>query len=185
MSRPRNQSDDEILNRIATRLSSTTWTLADAADAAGVHPATLIKRFGSRHGVLVALSRRWIEGIPTAAADGGGLSELEAWAVASSQASRDRAGALAGLTMLMEDLRDEELADLLRQGWERQAAYVALLVEQAQEEGLLLHAPPPPRAAELLLDVGHGALLRAAAQQRSRHAVNSASTLIALLESWT
>jgi hypothetical protein len=158
--------------------------LADAAGAAGVHPSTLIKRFGSRHGVLVSLSRRWIKGIPTGSTDGGGLPELETWAVASSRASRDRAGALAGLAMLMEDLRDEELADLLRQGWERQTDYVALLVDQAQEEGLLKYAPPPRKAAELLLDVGHGALLRVAAQQGSRHTVNSESALIALLESW-
>ena len=125
-----------------------------------------------------------MKGIPTGATDGGGLSELETWAVANSWESRDRAGALAGLAMLMEDLRDEELADLLRQGWERQTAYLALLVEQAQEERLLKHAPPSPRAAELLLDVGHGALLRAAVQQGPRHAVESESALIALLESW-
>lgn len=184
MPRPRNQSDDEILDRIAANVTSPTWTLADAADAAGVHSGTLIKRFGSRHGVLAALSRRWIESIPGGPTERGGLAELEAWIAAGSPAPQDRAGALAGLAMLMEDLRDEELADLLRQGWERQVTYLALLVGQAQEEGHLRHAPPAPDAARLLLDAGHGALLWAAAQQPQRAATNPRPSLTILLESW-
>lgn len=184
MSRPRRQSDDEILSRVAANLASPTWTLSDAAAAAGVHSGTLIKRFGSRQGVLAALSRRWIEGIPTGPTGRGGLSELKDWVGANSRSSQDRAGALAGLAMLLEDLRDEELADLLRQGWERQMAYLALLVEQAREEGQLRHAPAAPHAAQLLLDVGHGALLRAAAQQAGRPTVRPTSAPITLLESW-
>lgn len=180
----RNQSDGEILDRIAVSLTSSTWTLADAADAAGVHSGTLIKRFGSRHGVLLALSRRWIESVPTGPTDCGGLPELEAWVAAGNAAPQDRAGALAGLAMLMEDLRDDELTDLLRRGWERQVAYLALLVSQAQEEGHLLHAPPAPYAARLLLDVGHGALLWAAAQQSPCAATTPKTSLTALLESW-
>lgn len=87
--------------------------------------------------------------------------------------------------MLLEDLRDEELTDLLRQGWERQVAYLALLVKQAREEGQLQYAPAAPLAAQLLLDVGHGALLRAAAQQAGRPTAKPTSAPITLLESWT
>lgn len=185
MSRPRNQSDDDILSRVAANLTSPAWTLADAAAAAGVHSGTLIKRFGSRQGVLAALSRRWIESIPAEPTGGGGLSELRAYVGASSRATQGRADALAGLAMLLEDLRDEVLTDLLRQGWDRQVAYLALLVKQAREEGQLPYAPAAPLAAQLLLDVGHGALLRAAAQQAGRPTAKPTSAPITLLESWT
>lgn len=185
MPRPRAQSDDDILDRIAAHLSSSTWTLADAAGAAGVHSATLIKRFGSRHGVLAALSRRWIEGIPTEPVEHGGFSELESWVATNGQTPQDRAGALAGLAMVMEDLRDDELADLLREGWGRQVDYLAVLVQQAQEEGRLRRAPTAPHAAQLLLDAGHGALLRAAAGQAPRSTESPGTILPTLLESWT
>ena len=54
MARPRTSTDQEILQRIAPAAggSDSAWTLAGAAQAAGLHPATLIKRFGSREGVL-------------------------------------------------------------------------------------------------------------------------------------
>ncbi len=56
--RPRETSDAEILaatGRVMQRLSPTQLTLADVAREAGVVPATLIQRFGSKRGLLLTL----------------------------------------------------------------------------------------------------------------------------------
>ena len=68
MVRPRRLDDDALLERVADALqqrsSLTPWTLAEIAGQVGLSPAGLLKRFGSRRGVLLALSRRWIDSVP-------------------------------------------------------------------------------------------------------------------------
>src|SRR5438105_12011389 len=56
--RPRATSDADILSatyRIVSRLGPT-LTLADVAKEAGVSPATLVQRFGSKRGLLLAFA---------------------------------------------------------------------------------------------------------------------------------
>jgi AcrR family transcriptional regulator len=56
--RPRETSDQQILAataRAMQRLSPTQLTLADVAKEAGVVPATLIQRFGTKRGLLLAV----------------------------------------------------------------------------------------------------------------------------------
>jgi AcrR family transcriptional regulator len=56
--RPRQTSDEEILAataRVMQRISPTQLTLADVAKEAGVVPATLIQRFGTKRGLLLAM----------------------------------------------------------------------------------------------------------------------------------
>jgi AcrR family transcriptional regulator len=58
--RPRETSDAQILAataRVMQRRSPTQLTLADVAKEAGVVPATLIQRFGTKRGLLLALCR--------------------------------------------------------------------------------------------------------------------------------
>jgi len=58
--RPRETSDEEILaatGRVMQRLGPTQITLADVAEEAGVVPATLIQRFGTKRGLLLAACR--------------------------------------------------------------------------------------------------------------------------------
>src|SRR5260370_9257484 len=58
--RPRQTSDAQILAataRVMQRRSPTQLTLADVAKEAGVVPATLIQRFGTKRGLLLALCR--------------------------------------------------------------------------------------------------------------------------------
>jgi AcrR family transcriptional regulator len=58
--RPRETSDQQILAataRVMQRRSPTQLTLADVAKEAGVVPATLIQRFGTKRGLLLALCR--------------------------------------------------------------------------------------------------------------------------------
>jgi AcrR family transcriptional regulator len=56
--RPRQTSDEQILAatmRVMQRLSPTQLTLAEVAKEAGVVPATLIQRFGTKRGLLLAV----------------------------------------------------------------------------------------------------------------------------------
>src|SRR5216117_3390307 len=56
--RPRATSDADILSatyRVVSRLGPN-LTLADVAKEAGVSPATLVQRFGSKRGLLLALA---------------------------------------------------------------------------------------------------------------------------------
>lgn len=61
MGRPRTVTDDGILDaaaRIVTRLGPSGLTLAEVAHEAGLAAATLLQRFGSKRGLLLALAGR-------------------------------------------------------------------------------------------------------------------------------
>jgi AcrR family transcriptional regulator len=181
VARPRHLTDDELLDRVAAGLCSPTWSLNDAARLAGVHAATLIKRFGSRQGVLVALSHRWIAHLPDAPQREGGLVELRGWVDRAAATPADRDTAVAGVAMLMEDLKDTELSRLLAVGWDKQIGYLSALIAHARDAGDLRRAPAPEAAAQILLDVQLGTTVRAAAYPGlDRH-----SLLTQLLEGWT
>ena len=58
--RPRTASDEDLLQatiRAVSRVGPARLTLADVAAEAGVAPATLVQRFGSKRGFLLALAR--------------------------------------------------------------------------------------------------------------------------------
>ncbi|WP_370064087.1 TetR/AcrR family transcriptional regulator [Streptacidiphilus sp. MAP5-3] len=190
MARPREHSDDDLLDRIGASLAdaSGSWTMAEAARAAGVHPATLVKRFGSWHGVLVALSRRWSAAVPEAPhTPQDRLGELRSWVDEVARPPQDRSHRVAGVAMLLEDLKDDELSQLLSEGWDRQIAYLTALVSGAHDDGHLTRSPDPRTAAALLLDLVNGFYLRAAASARSSATPDAApqKLLNSLLESWT
>jgi AcrR family transcriptional regulator len=57
--RPRTVTDDQILAataRAMSRVPPTRFTLAEVAQEVGLAPATLVQRFGSKRGLLLALS---------------------------------------------------------------------------------------------------------------------------------
>jgi AcrR family transcriptional regulator len=61
VARPRTVSDDEIVAATFTAIEqhgAARLTLADVGAVAGVSPAALVQRFGSKHGLLVAAARR-------------------------------------------------------------------------------------------------------------------------------
>ncbi len=65
--RPRRTSDEQILAataRVMQRRSPTQLTLADVAKEAGVVPATLIQRFGTKRGLLLAMYRTAPSAVP-------------------------------------------------------------------------------------------------------------------------
>src|SRR6267378_8251977 len=66
MPRPKATSDADLLNaahRVVMRLGPN-LTLADVAKEAGVSAATLVQRFGSKRGLLLALASSGSQGLP-------------------------------------------------------------------------------------------------------------------------
>ena len=122
----------------------------------------MIKRFGSREGVLLALTRRWLDAVPTGPAGCDPCAELTAWAASLIGRGTSSAGVLARIDMLAEDLRNRELRDLLHVGWQRQLDHLTVLVEAAVDRGDLRVTTPPRLVARLLMNTASGALLRAA-----------------------
>lgn len=186
MARPLNLTNEQVLALVGASLDQTgsAWTLAKAADAAGLHASTLIKRFGSRHGLLLALSRRWIENIPVEATTPDAHSELLDWAGSQTIGQGGAALLVTHLDMLIEDLHDNELRALLHQGWTKLSAYLTDLVQRCQDRGEITSRLQADAIAHLLLDTAHGALLRAAAHPVPSQ-VDPGRALTTVLESLT
>lgn len=184
MARPLALTDEQVLALVGAALKQTgsAWTLAKAADAAGLHPSTLIKRFGSRHGLLLALSQRWIDSIPTEATTSNAYGELLDWAASQTIGRSGATPLIARLDMLIEDLHDDELRVLLHQGWTKHSAYLSDLVQRCQDSGDLASGLQAEALAHLLLDTAHGALLRAAVHPVPSE-VDPGRTLTVVLES--
>ncbi|GAA3516282.1 TetR/AcrR family transcriptional regulator [Actinocatenispora rupis] len=182
MARPRRDDQDVLLDRIATALSNRErlepWTLAEIAPAAGLSPAGLIKRFGSRGGILLALSRRWIDGIPDGPDDTRTAArELRGW-VARRFAGDGPRQVAQGLVNLLDDLVDDELRALLGQGWAKEIRYLAALLAALD----LPRLDDPDRGAALLFDALNGAMVRRATRPGSPLPTH---VLDELMEAWT
>lgn len=70
--RPLAFTDDQLLAAAASAIADVgpnALTLADVASRTGASPATLVKRFGSKHGLLVAVSRRGVDEVGRAFRD--------------------------------------------------------------------------------------------------------------------
>src|SRR5712692_9317187 len=66
MSRQRTTPDTEVLAatlRVISRAGPTRLTLADVAAEAGLAPATLLQRFGSKRGLLLAVAQQSMAGV--------------------------------------------------------------------------------------------------------------------------
>ncbi|MBC9954473.1 hypothetical protein ICM05_07400 [Leucobacter sp. cx-42] len=163
MARPRTSSTDEIISRIALFLAerewpTATWSLAEISPAAGLSPAGLMKRFGSRDGILDALGSHWLAHIPEQPRSGADpVSELRTFLL-DTFAAPTAVAATASLTELLRDSSRPTAAATLREGQARQARYVAQLLALADPPLRI----PAATAAELLLDACSGILLRTA-----------------------
>lgn len=154
------------------------WTLAEVAPAAGLSPAGLLKRFGSRRGILLALSRRWIDAIPIATDVGASPAdeELCSW-VARRFAVTEPDQVAQGLVNLLDDLVDDHLRGLLGEGWAKEIRYLSSLLASMG----LPRLGDPDRAAALLFDALNGTMLRCATEPG---ALLPTQALDELMEAW-
>jgi AcrR family transcriptional regulator len=113
--RPRSASDEAILaatGRAIARYGLPHLTLAVVAAEAGLSPATLVQRFGSKRGLLLAFASRAEEGVRRVfararAAHDSPVAALRA-AVGGLARVRDRAELANNLTFLHMDLTDPD-----------------------------------------------------------------------------
>lgn len=198
MARPQTISDEQILSGVERYLSRTAdseWTLADVGAAVGIHAATLIKRFGSKHGLAVALSRRWIAAIPDTVPTGDPLAELRRWlnsltttAAAPIPGSDDGAAGRSELALFAADLVDPRLRDLLAEGWAAQLRHTTALIAAVRLSGELARLPWEAEfAATVVMDTITGQRLRSATAASAPITPpnnREAATALALVESW-
>jgi AcrR family transcriptional regulator len=161
--RPREHSDEQLVELAVAsiaRRQGGPWSLADVARDSGVHSATFIKRFGSKHGLSVAVSQAWIASIPTSPHTDDPLGELRAWVRDSYGSFADAEMAASHMNSLSADVADPVLRAKLAQGWRAQTNYVRQLLEHAAEDGRLPHLPSAAQAATVLLSACEGAVIR-------------------------
>ena len=181
MARPRSTSDDDFVQAAATaavRRGDGSWSLADVARVVGVTPAALVKRFGSKRGLLLAVVGAWVRDLPEYAADPAvdPLAHVRAWAVDWLAAAADPDTAVGHLTLVLDEVVDPEARALLAEGRRRQAGYLHAALGDAHERGLLRTAPSLG-ATQLWLDLLAGVAL-ASAIERSGQAASRALAFI-------
>ena len=115
--RPRKASDQEILaaaQRIMSRLGPAQWTLADIAAEAGLTAGALVQRFGSKHGLLVAVTGQAAAAMPELfarlrAAHRSPLAALDDYAGWMAQMGESPGTLAHHLAYLQLDLTDPDL----------------------------------------------------------------------------
>jgi AcrR family transcriptional regulator len=136
--RPRTVSDEVILEataRVIGELGPSRFTLADVAEQVGLSPATLVQRFGTKRGLMLALARSAVEFVEPcfAAIRDAHESPLEALLAAATEMARhvESPETLANnLAFLQIDLSDPDFHRLALENSKLiRAGYEALLDE--------------------------------------------------------
>jgi AcrR family transcriptional regulator len=164
MARPRGIADEELLaaaQSLLYEVGPAAFTLEKAAARAGVSAATLIKRFGSKRQLLLALNRRWVasigpglaaatEGQPTAL---GRLRAAALWGFADLDSPANATTQLGALAL---DFQDERMRDLLVAGWQTIDAHLGRLAQDAIDAGELSGRLPAGQVARILRAIAEG-----------------------------
>lgn len=145
MGRPRTTSDDDILSaasRVVTRLGPSGLTLAEVSRESGLAAATLVQRFGSKRGLLLALAARGSKGVaePFDAACAAHPSPLRALrgALVNMAAFATTPEALANHLALFEiDLREPDFHRLALDHAEGMRAQIHSILDAAVAAGEL------------------------------------------------
>ena len=122
MPRPRTVSDGAILAaaaRVIGEVGPDRLTLGDVGRRVGLSPATLLQRFGSRRGLLLALAGHDVDAVPArlraaASASGGVLDALVAALVETASLIDSPARFANHLAFLLKDLADPEFQAITR-----------------------------------------------------------------------
>ena len=164
--RPRTIADADVLaaaQRAIGRLGPARLTLAHVAREAGLAPATLVQRFGSKRGLLLALVQTGIDSVDAcfAAVRGAHRSPLAALIAAATDMTRHIKSPeeLAnGLAFLQMDVSDPAFHRLAVDNSRRMLAGYRRLVEEAVAAGELVRCDTA-RLARAIGAVSGGSLL--------------------------
>ena len=164
--RPRTASDADLLmaaSRAVSRVGPSRLTLADVAAEAGVAPATLMQRFGTKRGLLLALARQGTtaaahEMAALRAADPSPLAALRAFADCITGMAPTPEELANHLAFLVVDLTDKEFHHYALEQARAFQAELTSLVEAAVAAGELVPCDSEG-LARVMQEMLHGALV--------------------------
>ena len=164
--RPRTVSDDAILAasaRIIGRVGPVRLTLADVGGEVGLSPATLLQRFGSKRGLLLALVERSVDAVDRSfrdrrAAAASALGAVVAAASDMAEHMRTPEELANNLAFFQIDLSDPEFHALAVEYSRRVRAGYRALLDEAVRAGEL-DACDTGALASALQGVAAGSLL--------------------------
>lgn len=192
MARPRKFTDERLLTAAGVVIGrlGPGFTLADVARGAGVAVGTVAQRFGSKHGLLAAMTRAAVrstrEGMRTAAeAEGDPVAAVIEVLVGAFAPLDDPGRAANNLAQLAVDLADEELRGLLAELHAALEDGLVPLLERAVREGRLPGAPPARVAARVLAAVADGTALHWSARPAGGLCDRLRTDLGAVLTGWS
>jgi len=144
--RPRTIADADILiaaSRVISQVGPTRLTLADVGRASGLSPGALVKRFGSKRGLLLAMSRQSMESVDAcfAMVRSAHPAPLDAFVAAALEMARyvktpqEVANSLAYLQI---DLSDPDFYALMKENSKRMEAGYRTLLDEAVEAAELV-----------------------------------------------
>jgi AcrR family transcriptional regulator len=173
MARKKRLPDSAVLEaagRVFGRIGPARFTLADVAAEAGLAPATLVQRFGSKRRLMLAfaehaasLARRPFE--QARARVGEPLGALRAALLIASRATKGRHELTQSLAFLLEDLADEELRAHAARHARWTEASIRELLDSAVAHGQL-SVGDTRRLARALQAAWNGALIQWALRGR-------------------
>lgn len=186
--------DDERLlaaaQELLFELGPAAFTLERAAARADASAATLIKRFGSKRELLLALDRRWVASIEPgldAAVEGhdSALARLRAAALWRFDDLDSPANAANQLAALALDLQDGEMRACLAEGWRVVQQTFTRLAQDAIDAGELPRDLSAEQVARVLFAAGEGTRLGWSVDPKGSLTARAASTMDAILDAWT
>lgn len=173
MARPRTIADADILmalHAVVGRIGPARMTLADVASEVGLSPATLVQRFGSKRGLLLAFAR---VGAETAeycftgvrAAHTSPLDALIAAATLMTKTMGSPEELANGLAFLQMDISDREFRAYALESFEKTHAGYKALLDDAVKAGELKKCDTS-KLAHAVAAVGGGSLIAWAVWQK-------------------
>jgi len=193
MARPRGIADEQLLaaaQELLYEVGPAAFTLEKSASRAGVSAATLIKRFGSKRQLLLALNRRWVASIgPGVAAATEGqktaLGRLRAAALWGWEDLDSPATATTQLAALALDFQDEQMRELLVAGWRELEGHLTRLAREAIAAGELSGNPPAEQVARILRAAADGTSMEWSVAPAGSLMTRLEADIDAILASWS
>ncbi|WP_367134008.1 TetR/AcrR family transcriptional regulator [Saccharothrix sp. HUAS TT1] len=187
MARPRTITDERLLTAVALVIGrkGPGFTVADVAELAGVSVGTVAGRFGSKSGLLQALTKQVMAGnVERMRAAAAGAADpvdgLRAALLTWFEGMTDPVEAQNHLAQLGVDLIDPELRALLAELYEATERTVLELTRRVD----LPHGPAPERAARVLTGLLHGVSMDWSVRPRGELADRLAQDVDAVLDAW-
>lgn len=164
--RPRLMPDSDVVTgvaRVIERLGPSRFTLSDVAKEVGLAPATLVQRFGSKRGLLLAVTRQGASGVREQfarlrASSRSPLQTIEAIARCMAAMAKTPEALANHLAFLEMDLADRDFHRLALAHSRQFRAELRALLNEAMRAGELRRCPTARLAVAVQCMIG-GSLL--------------------------